>query len=83
MRFSTPRNDLHVNYYVNDGHWLTDAEVKQLPEYAVAAAQAGQMRTASSRPAARVSRQVVWVVLGLLAVFPIGFFFRQKRGTRP
>ena len=83
MRFSTPHNDLHVNYYANDERWLTDGEVKQLPEYAVAAAQAGQMRTASSRPAARVSRLVVWVVLGVLAAFPIAIFFKQKRGTPP
>jgi RNA polymerase sigma factor (sigma-70 family) len=83
MRFSTPHNDLHVNYYANDERWLTDAEVKQLPEYAVATAQAGQMRTASSRPGAKLPRLVVWLVLGVLAAFPIALFFKQKRGGRP
>jgi RNA polymerase sigma factor (sigma-70 family) len=82
MRFSTPDNDLHVNYYVSDERWLTDGEVKKLPEYAVAAAHAGQMRTASSRPGARGSRQVVWVVFGVLAALPVVFFFKQKRGGR-
>jgi hypothetical protein len=83
MRFSTPGNDLHVNYYASDERWLTDGEVKQLPEYAVATAQAGQMRTASSRPGAKLPRLVVWLVLGVLAAFPVALFFKQKRGGRP
>ena len=45
MRFSTPANDLHVNYYVSDGQWLTDDQVKRLPEFAVAVAHAGQTGT--------------------------------------
>jgi len=80
-RFSTPGNDLHVNYYLDDGRWLSDSEVKALPEYAVAVAQARQMRTASNRPAAKVSRPLVWVVFGLLTALPLVFFYRQKRGT--
>jgi RNA polymerase sigma factor (sigma-70 family) len=79
MRFSTSDNSLHVNYYVNDGRWLKDGEVKQLPEFAVAAGQASQKRIASNRPSGRASRPVVWVVFGLLAVLPVVFFYRQKR----
>ena len=82
MRFSTPGYDLYVNYYVDDGHWPTDAEVKKMPEYAAAVAHASQIRIASNRPAAKVSRPVVWLVLGLLTALPV-FFFKQKRPTRP
>jgi hypothetical protein len=82
MRFSTPDNTIHVNYYVSDGRWLKDGEVKQLPEFAVAAGQAGQKRAAASQPAARGTRQVVWVVLGLLTALPLALFFRQRRGAR-
>jgi hypothetical protein len=82
MRFSTPDNSLHVNYYANDGRWLKDGEVKQLPEFAVAAGQAGQKRAAASQPAARGTRQVVWVVLGLLTALPLALFFWQRRGAR-
>ncbi len=79
MRFSTPGNDLHVNYYVSDERWLSDGEVKRLPEFVVATAHASQMRTASNRPGGRVSRPVVWVVFGLLAALPVVFFYRQRR----
>ena len=82
MRFSTPDNSLHVNYYANDGRWLKDDEVKQLPEFAVAAGQAGQKRAAASQPAARGTRQVVWVVLGLLTALPLALFFWHRRGAR-
>ena len=82
MRFSTPDNSLHVNYYVNGGRWLKDGEVKQLPEFVVAVGQASQQRAAATRPAARGTRQVVWVVLGLLAALPLALFFRQRRGAR-
>ena len=79
MRFSTPGNDLHVNYYVSEGQWLTDVGVRQLPEYAVAAGQASQMRTAFSRPGGGGTRVVVWLVLALLAALPIVYFFKQRR----
>jgi hypothetical protein len=82
MRFSTPGNDLHVNYYVDDGHWPTDAQVKKMPEYALAVAQASQMGTASNRPAAKVSRPLVWIVFGLLTALPVVLFYRQKRAPR-
>jgi hypothetical protein len=49
----------------------------------VAAARAGQMRTASSRPGANVPRLLVWLVLGVLAAFPVVLFFKQKQGARP
>jgi hypothetical protein len=79
MRFSTPGYDLHVNYYVSDGQWLTDADVKRLPEFTVAVGHASQSGTAFGRPGARGVRQVVWVVLALLAVLPVVFFFRERR----
>ena len=79
MRFSTPGNDLHVNYYVSDGQWLTDTEVKQLPEYVVAAARASQTSAAFSRPANRLSRPLVWAVFALLAALPVAVFFKQRR----
>ena len=79
MRFSTPGYDLHVNYYVSDGQWLTDAEVKRLPEFAVAVGHASQSGTTHSRPGARGVRQVVWVVLALLAVLPVVLYFRERR----
>ena len=82
MRFSTPDNSLHVNYYVSDGRWLKDGEVKQLPEFAVAVGQAGQKRAAASQPGVRGTRQVVWVVLGLLTALPLALFFWQRRGAR-
>jgi hypothetical protein len=78
MRFSTPGYDLHVNYYVSDGQWLTDAEVKRLPEFAVAVGHASQSGT-SSRPGATGVRRVVWIVFALLAVLPVVFFFRERR----
>jgi outer membrane translocation and assembly module TamA len=79
MRFSTPGYDLHVNYYVSDGQWLTDADVKRLPEFAVAVGHASQTSAAFSRSGARGTRQVVWVVLALLAVLPVVYFFRERR----
>ena len=82
MRFSTPGNDLHVNYYLDDGRWLSDNEVKALPEFVVATAQASQMRTASNRRAPKVSRPVVWVVFGLLTALPVGTLFQAKAQRR-
>lgn len=79
MRFSTPGNDLHVNYSVSDGQWLTDGEVKQLPEFAVAVGQASRTGFASSRPGNRLSRPVVWAVFAVLAALPVVFFFKQRR----
>jgi len=79
MRFSTSGNDLHVNYYVSDGQWLTDTEVKQLPEFAVAVGQASRAGFASSRPGNRIARPVVWAVFALLAALPVVVFFKQRR----
>ena len=79
MRFSTPGNDLHVNYYVSDGQWLGDAEVKQLPEFAVAVGRASRTGFASNRPGNRLSRPVVWAIFALLAALPVVVFFRQSR----
>jgi hypothetical protein len=79
MRFSAPGHDLRVNYYVSDERWLSDNEVKELPEYAVAVGQASQKRGLASQPGARVSRPVVWVMFGLLAAWPVLLFYRQRR----
>jgi RNA polymerase sigma factor (sigma-70 family) len=79
MRFSTPGNDLHVNYYASDGQWLTDAEVKRLPEFAVAVGQANSKAFASGRPGNRLSRPVVWAVFAVLAALPVVVFFKQSR----
>jgi hypothetical protein len=82
MRFSTPGNDLHVNYYVSDGKWLGDAEVKQLPEFAVAVRQASRAGSASSRPGNRLSRPVLWAVFAVLATLPVVAFFKRRRSDR-
>ena len=79
MRFSKPGNDLHVNYDVNDGQWLTDAEVKRLPEFAVAVGQANSKAFATTRPGNRLSRPVVWAVFAALAALPVVVFFKQRR----
>ena len=82
MRFSTPGNDLLVNYYVSDGKWLGDAEVKQLPEFAVAVRQASRAGSASSRPGNRLSRPVLWAVFAVLATLPVVAFFKRRRSDR-
>jgi RNA polymerase sigma factor (sigma-70 family) len=82
MRFSTPGNDIHVNYDVTDGQWLEDDEVKRLPEYAVALRQASRAASASSRHAHRLSRPVAWAVLALLAALPVVFLFKRRRSGR-
>ena len=82
MRFSTPGDNLQVNYYVSDAQWLGDAEVKQLPEFAVAMRQASRARPASNRPANRLSRPAVWAAFAVLAALPVVVFFKQQRSGR-
>ena len=79
MRFSAPGYDLHVNYYVDEGKWLTDPEVKRLPEYAVAVGHASQSSTAFNRSASGGVRQIFWVAFALLAIVPAVLFFRERR----
>jgi hypothetical protein len=70
---------LHVNYYVSGGQWLADAEVKRLPEFAVAVGRASRTGFASSQTGNRISRPVVWAVFALFAVVPAVLFYRERR----
>lgn len=70
-RFTTSRKSLGFNYFDREGRWLDDAEAKKLPQFTVAEA------SVPPAPSLKSSRWPFVVVLGVLAIVPIGALFRR------